>query len=188
MPTPPRLSSAPRGSPSFGTTPAAAYTCRRLLSRASQSPRLAVPDVRQAAIASATPGGVRAGYTGPSPATTSTGDPSNGTVVFAFGTERGVVGRACPAVAVCYLGGVHGDKGRPPLLVTSWDETDHGELLCDLGPRPRAAPGLRASTRTGETAAARHTRARCESLASAAAEIIEKPKRRSVVEATNIEG
>ncbi|KAF9732730.1 hypothetical protein PMIN01_09588 [Paraphaeosphaeria minitans] len=130
---------------------AAACTCPGVLSRA-------LLDVRQAAIASATPGGVRAGNTGPSPATTSTGDPSYGTVVFAFASERGVVGRACPAVAICHLGGVHGDKGSPPLLATSGDETDHGELLCPLGPGPRAAPVLRTSTRTGQTAAARQTR------------------------------
>lgn len=82
------------------------------LTQGVQGPRLAVLNVRQAAIASATPGGVRAGYTGTSLATTSTGDPSYGTVVFAHGTQRGVIGRACPALEAYHLGGVHRGQSR----------------------------------------------------------------------------
>lgn len=117
MPKPRRLSTAASGSLSSGSTPAAAYACPPL-PPPSTGAALAVLNVRQAAIASATPGGVRAGHSGPSPATTSTRDPSHGTVDFFCFAFWHCVGRACPAVAPRPLGAVHGDKGRLQRLVS----------------------------------------------------------------------
>lgn len=90
-------------------------------------------NVRQAAIASATPGGVRAGYTG----TPDGHDFYRGPVVRDCGIclwqERGVIGRQLVyAISEEYM--------SPS--VTSGDKSDDSELRYPLGPGQRVAPGL----------------------------------------------